>query len=373
MIYLTPLLFIGLALVLERRRLSLPATALATAFAPYVVSATPYRLDLYPYYEAHGLSIAALANRIPRWPADTIETALILVALGSGAALVALGLVRARRPALAAAASIAVFALAWSLTTEIYAANGEKRASDQAFAGPAEARGLGRPDDRRRADALIGQGITDPNPHLAARVLESVDRVVLGNGRQRAGAGRRTPNLDEPTDTVAPDLGAEFAVVRRGVADRGAEADDVGDMRVLPPSGQARPAARDQPGVAPDGWSGDASFYTRYDVTGRARLCEGRLSPASARASRLPPAIGTERVGPVAVDESISPDRHGHGARTTRAAGVRVPPSLRCRVPVAVEVTIAPTSCRRARRESAATSAARRARSRFELCPVGPR
>ena len=133
-IYLTPLLFIGLALALERRRLSLPATLAATAVAAYIVSATPYRLDLYPYYEAHGLSIAALANRIPRWPADTIETALVLVALGSGLALVALGLVHTRRPAIAAAASIAVFALAWSLTTEIYAANGEKRASDRAFA-----------------------------------------------------------------------------------------------------------------------------------------------------------------------------------------------------------------------------------------------
>ena len=53
----------------------LPATVAATAFAVYVVATTPYHLDLYPYYEAHGLAIAALANRIPRWPDDTITTA----------------------------------------------------------------------------------------------------------------------------------------------------------------------------------------------------------------------------------------------------------------------------------------------------------
>ena len=66
------------------------------------MQATPYTLDHYPYYEAHGLAIAALANRIPTWPAETIETALVLVAVVSGLALVALRLgtldaVRSRR------------------------------------------------------------------------------------------------------------------------------------------------------------------------------------------------------------------------------------------------------------------------------------
>ena len=49
------------------------------AFALYLVHITPYSLTQYPNYEAHGLAIIALANRIFIWPASTIEHALITV------------------------------------------------------------------------------------------------------------------------------------------------------------------------------------------------------------------------------------------------------------------------------------------------------
>ena len=70
---------------------------------------------------------------------------------------------RARRVAVAAAASIAVFALAWSLTTEIYAANGERRAADQAFAVlPKPADWVDRTTGRQPT-IFIGQGVSDSN------------------------------------------------------------------------------------------------------------------------------------------------------------------------------------------------------------------
>ncbi len=87
------------------------------------------------------------------------------MALGSGVALVALGLLRSRRVAIVRRApSIAAFALAWSLTTEIYAANGERRASDQLYAV------LPKPPDwvdqttGRQPTLFIGQGVSDANP-----------------------------------------------------------------------------------------------------------------------------------------------------------------------------------------------------------------
>ena len=133
------------------------------------------------------------ANRILRWPrrhgsrrrssSSRSARGLVLVALGARAR---------RRPPRSRRRVIAVFALAWSLTTEIYAANGERRASDRVYAA-CRSRRLGRPDDRRRADAVRRPGAQRPERHLAARVLEPVDQVVLGDGRQRAGpgAGRR--------------------------------------------------------------------------------------------------------------------------------------------------------------------------------------
>ena len=192
LIYLTPLLFVGTALVLERRSISLAATAVATAFALYLVATTPYALETYPNYETHGLAIAAFANRIPKWPAETIENILLLIALASGLTLLALRFLRGR-VLVGIAATVAVFALAWSLTAEIYAANGERGASDQQFATLPEAGGLGRARDRPRAVGVRRPGHQRPEPVLAARVLEPVAEVGLGRGRQHArAASRRT-------------------------------------------------------------------------------------------------------------------------------------------------------------------------------------
>ena len=306
-IYLTPLLFTGLALVLERRRLSLPTTAAATAFAAYVVSATPYRLDLYPYYEAHGLAIAALANRIPRWPADTIETVLVIVALCSGLALVALGLVRSRRVAVGGAAAIAVFALAWSLTTEIYAANGEKRASDRAFAV------LPKPSDwvdqttGRQPALFIGQGVSDTNSFWQLEFWNPSIKWFWGMDGSTPGGV--TPNLLRPDGTQDPaDLGAEFAVASKGVQVAAPQVTTVGDYVVYRLGGKPVRLRETTTGVGADGWTGAEASYTRYDVTGLGRgFVKVALSRQAACFEQLEPADATVKVGPVVVNRFDQP------------------------------------------------------------------
>ena len=307
LIYLTPLLFIGLALALERRRLSVTAAAAATAFAVYVVAATPYRLDLYPYYEAHGLAIAALANRIPRWPADTIETALILVALCSGLVLIALGLVRSRRVALAAAGSIAVFALAWSLTTEIYAANGEMRASDRAFAV------LPKPADwvdqttGRQPTLFIGQGVSDANAFWQLEFWNPSIKWFWGMDGSTPGGV--TPNLLRPDGTQDPaDLGAEYAVVSKGVQIAAPQVTTVGDYGVYRLGGKPVRLRETTTGVGGDGWMGAEATYTRYDVAGLGRgLLRVTLARTAACFPQLKPAVGTVKVGPVVVNRFDQP------------------------------------------------------------------
>ena len=348
-IYLTPLLFIGLALALERRRLSIPATVAATAFAAYLVSATPYRLDHYPYYEAHGLAITALANRIPRWPAETIETVLILVALWSGVALVALTLVRARRVAVATAASIAVFALAWSLTTEIYAANGERRGADQAFAV------LPKPADwvdqttGRQPTLFIGQGVSDSNSFYQLEFWNPSIKWFWGMDGSTPGGV--TPNLLRPDGTQYPDdLGAEFAVVSRGVQIDAPQVTTVGDYVVYRLGGKPVRLRETSTGVGADGWMGAEASYTRYDVTGIGRgLVTVVLSRRAACFEHQEPADATVRVGPVVVNRFEQP-AIGRVTATRRVkvafcsdTPVYLPvPSRPWRVEVSINPTFAP-------------------------------
>ncbi len=227
LIYLYPVLFIGTALLLERRRASLVAVTAATAFTLYLVTTTPYTLAQYPNYEAHGLAIAAFANRILRWPDSTIETTLVLLTLASAAVLVSLRYARTPRLASAVVAVVGAFVLAWSLTTEIYAANGERIASERVYAN------LPKPPDwiqRTTNDEptiFVGQGIDA----FAAWQVEfwnpNVDWFWGMDGSAPGPGQRLTPDLLRPDGTQYPaDLNAGYAVASQRRRDRSAEGDD---------------------------------------------------------------------------------------------------------------------------------------------------
>ena len=349
LIYLVPLLFIGTALVLERRRPSLLATAAATTFAVYLVTATPHSLDRYPNYEAHGLAIAAFANRIPKWPAGTIETALVLVALGSGLAVVALRLARSARVALAVSAVIAVFALTWTLTTEIYAANGERHASDQQYGVlPLPPSWVDNLTGGERT-ALVGQGISDPNPIWQLEFWNRSIEYFMGIDSSAPGPGQTaTPNLDKPDGTLAPhDLGAEYAVAVGGVAISAPKVATVGGMELYRLGGKPVQLRETRTGVAVDGWMGKSSTYTRYDVAGLGRgFVKVVLSRQGACFPNLEPADAVVKVGPVAIDASEQPSIGDVTAtREAKVPACAVTPVL-VRVPSdpwRVEVSVHPT------------------------------
>jgi hypothetical protein len=305
LIYLTPLIFVGAALVLERRTISRLAVAAATAFAVYLVVTTPYALETYPNYETHGLAIAAFANRIPKWPADTIETVLVLVALASGLALV--GLLRLHGRALTAVvATIAVFTLAWSLTTEIYAANGERSASDQQYAT------LPKPPDwvdratGREPTVFVGQGISDPNPFWQLEFWNPSIKWVWGlDGTTPRGV---TPNLLRADGTQDPaDLGAEYAVASKGVAIAAPPVETVGDYVLYRLGGEPVRLRETTTGVQADGWMSAEASYTRYDVAKRPRFVKVSLSRERACFPNLGPATGVVTVGVVGVNEFDQP------------------------------------------------------------------
>ena len=96
-IYLAPILFASTAMALSRGVGRGWAIAAAAAFTVFVVASTPLHLSQYPFYEAHGLSIAAFANRELGWSEGGIEDALIVVCFVALAVVVALRLLPSAR------------------------------------------------------------------------------------------------------------------------------------------------------------------------------------------------------------------------------------------------------------------------------------
>ena len=217
LIFLVPLLFAGTALFFERRGGRWWAVVAAGIFVLYLVRTTPYSLTQYPNYEAHGLAIIALANRILRWPADTIEHVLVTVTVMATAALALVPRIRSRRLALTVTATIAALTLAWTGTAEVYAAHGESLFSERLYATlPKPANWLDR-STQGGSVTFLGQSIKDPNPvWLLEFWNRSLTKVWSLDGTAPGPGATTTPDLKSPDGTLNnPDTG--FVLVTPGV------------------------------------------------------------------------------------------------------------------------------------------------------------
>ena len=125
LIYIAPLLFIGTALVFERRRVNVAALAVTAAFGLYLVVGTPFQMGVQLYSDSLGFSILQQANRYYEWTPAGAQWLLIGVLL-SGLALLVVAMQRrlGATAATAVAAALAVGILAWNVTGEISAAAG---------------------------------------------------------------------------------------------------------------------------------------------------------------------------------------------------------------------------------------------------------
>jgi hypothetical protein len=377
LIYLCPLLFTGTALLLARRRASPAALAAATAFALYLVWTTPYTLSQYPNYEAHGLAIAAFANRILRWPEETIQTTLVLLTVGSALVLAALSYVRPRRLASITVGAVAAFVLAWSLTTEIYAANGERHASNQVYDN------LPKPPDwvDRTTDGsptvYVGQGI-DPlaawqvefwNPNV--RWFWGMDGTAPGPGE------RRTPNLLRPDGTQDPaDLNAGYAVAVNGVQIAAPQVTTVGGAVLYRLGGEPVRLTQTTTGISPDGWMSKEATYTRYDVLNDGPgFVKVRLSREAWCSDKDTPAHATVVVGPVGVNEHDQPAITRVTARGETVIRACEAPSVLLRVPDQpwrVEASVDRTFVPNELDPNVSDRRELSARTTFEFVPLGP-
>ncbi len=129
LLYLTPLALTATAYLLARATPPWWAIVASGAVVGWMVVATPIDrgLDSFPYYEAHGLAILALANREWSWPLERIDRALVVLLVGWTIVLLLVTTFRRSRRTLATGLAIGTAAAVgvWGLTAEIYASIGE--------------------------------------------------------------------------------------------------------------------------------------------------------------------------------------------------------------------------------------------------------
>ncbi|HEY8705434.1 MAG TPA: hypothetical protein VIL98_11815 [Gaiellaceae bacterium] len=179
-IYIAPLLFVGTAIVLERRRVDVLALAAATTLALWVLITTPYEMGVQLYSDALGLAILQQANRFLLWTPFFAQWLMLAITAAGATALLALRFLPGRRLATAALVGVlGVFMIGWNLTAEIAAAAGGNSISRESAAT------LGKPYDwvdliaHREPSLYLGQGVSDPN---GENLMEFWNRSIVAVG-----------------------------------------------------------------------------------------------------------------------------------------------------------------------------------------------
>jgi hypothetical protein len=356
-IYLCPILFAATALAFTRgpgRRWAVAGAALVTL---YVVAVTPLRLTTYPYYEAHGLSIGHFLNRELRWSEDTIRTVLIIVCLAALAVAVSLLVLRLGSPAFRAVAGVAAaVVLVWSMTAEVYAAEGERNLSldienhlPRPFDWVEQATGGG-------SVVVVGQGISDPTGIWLTEFFNpSVRKMWSLDGTARyVGGPILTPDLEASDGTLTPNPGTEYALALNGVELQAPFVDGRGNDRLYRVDGQPLKLAAAITGQESDGWLIGSTedpvargSYTRYDVARDSpgfvvvRLSRQGWCPTPPRGATATVRMGTVGIGAdkqPAIDRVTASQTKPVEDCTTEGFALATPSQ-----PWRVEVTIAPT------------------------------
>ncbi|HEY2372474.1 MAG TPA: hypothetical protein VGH82_07980 [Gaiellaceae bacterium] len=220
LIYISPLLFIGLALVLDRRRINWYALAAASAYVLYLVLGTPLQIGVQLYSDALGFAIIQQANRYYEWTGTDARN-ILLVLFGVGLVLVAaIVLTRERRRvALGLAAFLGVALLAWNVTGEISAAAGTTSISRD-FAGILQ-HPFSWVDDANggKPTIYLGQGVADQRPewllefwNRSITTVSSLDGTIGGPGPAGAPNITTTGQLYWTLDPKNPGKLFDYAV-----------------------------------------------------------------------------------------------------------------------------------------------------------------
>jgi hypothetical protein len=353
LIYVTPLVFVGMALWLQRPRLRWLPLAAATGFVAYLLVSTPYALSNVPYSDALGLSIAQMSNRNLAFTDGDIQWALIVTLIVSVALLVLPRLIGSRSTLVhGLVGATAALVLAWTLTGQISAA---KYSNDS---GELITRNYPRPftwlDKVTGGEpaVYIGQRI-DGGAALGIWLTEFWNRTLKKvwslDGTAPGPGPVLTPDLVATDGRLAPDPGVRYVVAERGIDIDGtlvAKPPESGRWYVYRLNGPLR-LAHSETGIYTDGWMGAESAYNQYTSPGNRR---GNMVISLDRTNwggPSKPANVKIRLGTLVKGA----DKQPHIGRVTEARDWRILNSLSRatfviptpRPPFRVEVTVDPT------------------------------
>jgi hypothetical protein len=326
LIYVAPPLFVGTALLLERRRVNwlfLPAAAVAAylvVYAMYHPTQFPYEMNVQLYSDALGLAILQQANRYLYWTPETARWVLLAISIAVTAALLTVHLLRRQtRIASALAAALAVATLAWTLTGEIAAAAGSNSVARQAAATLSpNGEPLNWVDELTRGKPTLYEGACESNDQNAENLVEfwnrsftgisSLDGTVLGPGPAGGPNLTATGKLYWTANPAQPGAQYAYAVEDWPCVDFAGKT-VASHLRMV--GGQPQPwrlVALTQPnrlrsmrsGIYPDHWTGPSpSMYFRFsDGRGRLEVTLSRPAPSNVPGTAVSVQVGTIANGP---------------------------------------------------------------------------
>ena len=284
LVYLAPLAFVATAYLLERGAAPIWSVVVAGAAVLGLVVWVPIErgLDNFPYYEAHGLAILALANREWAWPLGRIETAVeAMTVVGTVVVLLVGTRLRTRLSGVAAPVAIgtAVALLVWNVTAEVYASIGEHD-----FSALVE-RNIPKPNDW--VDRAAGSGsVTMLGQHMSDNPLgvsstefwnRSIAKVWSVDGTGPGPGHTLTPDLLDAEGTLWPNPRTDLVLASGGVEVVGDEVAANQGSTLVRLDGNPIRLRSNTTGIAGDGWMvGDPgnpevparSAYNRFDVSG---------------------------------------------------------------------------------------------------------
>ncbi len=282
LIYIAPLLFIGTAIVLDRRRVNLVALGAAATYGLYLVVGTPYQMGVQLYSDALGFSILQQANRYYEWTPTTARWLLIAILVVGVALLAAATLVRRAGTALTVGAIVlAAGILAWNVTGEISAASGTVSISRQLQATLRHPFTWVDSVAHGKPTLYLAQAVADPNPEWELEfwnrsivTVDSLDGTLGGPGPSGTPNTTADGRVYWSTDPANPGTVYAYAVEDWPCVDFAGTvaarhfynggASQLKEWRLIRLTKPNRLRAECS-GIYPDGWSGaNDSTYFRF-------------------------------------------------------------------------------------------------------------